>query len=526
MATGAVLAGNIVNLTGVGDASSITVTLQNFGNAVPSTVDGSVSPLTFVVTCNGSGAYSQAYYDTAQITPPGTFYTYTIFSSTGGFIQSFDAQPSSGTTALEDLTPINGLPAVQAYTPLLSVFGRTGNVIAMTGDYSFTQVSGTVAIAQIGATGVPSSSNFLRGDGAWATPTAGNVSTSGTPTSGQVAVWTNSTTIQGVTTTGSGSPVMATSPTLITPILGVAAATSINKVTITAPATSATLTIANGKTLTVSNTLTITGTDSTSFAFPGTSDTVVTLAATQTLTNKTLTSPTMTTPTLGVASATSIIALTAPVTPNAAAGTTIGSAALPFSGVFVGGAATNNNKIVSAVTTAARTFTLPDANSNSVQPIGATGSNWVTNITAAGVQNLSQPAFTDISGVIANAQINSRTCSIAISIDGGGSVITTGAKGQISIPAACTITGWNLTADQSGSCVVDVLRSTYSGFPTTASLASTDKPTLSSVQKNQNLAVSVWTTSLAAGDQLQFNVNSATTVTRVNLNLIVTVPFA
>ena len=58
-----------------------------------------------------------------------------------------------------------------------------------------------------------------------------------------------------------------TSPTMTTPTLGVASATSINKVAITAPATSATLTIADGKTLTASNTLTFTGTDSSSVAF-------------------------------------------------------------------------------------------------------------------------------------------------------------------------------------------------------------------------------------------------------------------
>jgi len=60
-----------------------------------------------------------------------------------------------------------------------------------------------------------------------------------------------------------------------------------------------TLTLGAGKTFTASNSLTFTGTDSTSFAFPSTSDTVVTLTASQTLTNKTLTSPTLTTPALG-----------------------------------------------------------------------------------------------------------------------------------------------------------------------------------------------------------------------------------
>ena len=57
--------------------------------------------------------------------------------------------------------------------------------------------------------------------------------------------------------TGTGLAVFNNTPTLITPVLGVATATSINKVAITAPATSATLTIANGKTLTVSDSTTL-----------------------------------------------------------------------------------------------------------------------------------------------------------------------------------------------------------------------------------------------------------------------------
>lgn len=73
--------------------------------------------------------------------------------------------------------------------------------------------------------------------------------------------------------TGTGVAVFGTSPTLVTPTLGVASATSINKVALTAPATSATLTIADGKTLTASNTLTFTGTDGSSAAF-GTGGTV------------------------------------------------------------------------------------------------------------------------------------------------------------------------------------------------------------------------------------------------------------
>ena len=76
--------------------------------------------------------------------------------------------------------------------------------------------------------------------------------------------------INGVTltaNTGTGSNVLATSPTLVTPTLGVASATSINKVTLTAPATGSTITVADGKTLTASNTLTFAGTDASTVAF-------------------------------------------------------------------------------------------------------------------------------------------------------------------------------------------------------------------------------------------------------------------
>jgi hypothetical protein len=75
-----------------------------------------------------------------------------------------------------------------------------------------TPASGTLTnatglpIGGISATGTPSASNFLRGDGTWNTPAGGgNVSSSGTPTSGQAAEWISATAIQGVTTAGGGT---------------------------------------------------------------------------------------------------------------------------------------------------------------------------------------------------------------------------------------------------------------------------------------------------------------------------------
>lgn len=80
-------------------------------------------------------------------------------------------------------------------------------------------------------------------------------------TSGRV-IYDNAGVMGEYAISGTGSVAMTNSPTFVTPVLGVASATSINKVAITAPASGSTLTIANGKTLTASNTLTLAGTDS------------------------------------------------------------------------------------------------------------------------------------------------------------------------------------------------------------------------------------------------------------------------
>lgn len=75
-------------------------------------------------------------------------------------------------------------------------------------------------------------------------------------------LYDNSGTLGEYTLTGSGTVVaMQTNPSLITPTLGVASATTINKVTFTTPATGSTLTIADGKTLTASKSGTLAGGD-------------------------------------------------------------------------------------------------------------------------------------------------------------------------------------------------------------------------------------------------------------------------
>jgi hypothetical protein len=111
--------------------------------------------------------------------------------------------------------------------------------------------------------------------------------------------------------------------------------------------------------------------------------------------------------------------------------------------------------------------------------------------------------------------------SFGITVDGGGSTITTGVKGYVEIPYSGTITSWTITSDQSGSCVIDVWKDTYANYPPTIAdtIAGSQKPTLSSAVKNQNNALSAWTTSVNAGDFIGFNVDSASAVTKVNLSI-------
>ena len=117
---------------------------------------------------------------------------------------------------------------------------------------------------------------FTNTTGTLADCAGGTVTGPGVSTNNAIAVW-------------NGTAGLALANSLITITGSNLATPTINGNVITTG--TGTLTLGAGKTFTASNTLTLTGTDSTSFGFPSSSDTVVTLGATQTLTAKTLTSP-------------------------------------------------------------------------------------------------------------------------------------------------------------------------------------------------------------------------------------------
>ena len=116
---------------------------------------------------------------------------------------------------------------------------------------------------------------------------------------------------------------------------------------------------------------------------------------------------------------------------------------------------------------------------------------------------------------------SSGNASLTFIIDGGGSAITTGQKGHLEIPFACTIKRVTMLADASGSIVVDIWKDTYANFPPTDSdsITASAPPTISSAQKSQDSTLTGWTTSISAGDILAFNVDSCSTIKRVTISL-------
>jgi len=303
--------------------------------------------------------------------------------------------------------------------------------------------------------------------------------------------------------TGSGSLVFATSPTLVTPVIGVASATSINKVTITAPATGSTLTIPDGVTLTG----------------PASSGTAMTLGNTETVTGV---------KTFGSAGAVGRFKI---------AGTTSGSTILDASAVASGTltlpAATDT--LVGRATT----DTLTNKSIAGSQITGAVTGLGTTMSTATllGRNTAGTGAIEEISPTTAKTMLSlvpgtnveayrasAVQATLSIVIDGGGSAISTGVKGDSMIPWAYTITSWDIVADQSGSIVIDLWKDTYANFPPTVAdtITGSAKPTLSSAVTAQSSTLTGWTTTGSRGDYIRWNVDSASTVTRAVLTLYLT----
>lgn len=127
---------------------------------------------------------------------------------------------------------------------------------------------------------------------------------------------------------------------------------------------------------------------------------------------------------------------------------------------------------------------------------------------------------------VSNIAAYSAVATIGYTIDGNGTVITTGIVGAgICIPFAGTINSVTLLADVSGSIKIDILKDTYTNYIfTSGSICASALPALSSATKYQDSTLTGWTTSFSANDVFRFKVDSSVTPANVtNLAILLKV---
>lgn len=105
-------------------------------------------------------------------------------------------------------------------------------------------------------------------------------------------------------------------------------------------------------------------------------------------------------------------------------------------------------------------------------------------------------------------------------IDGGGSAITTGVKGDIGpFPFDCEIAEVTCLLDQSGSIVIDVWKDTYANYPPVDgdSITASAPITVTTAVKSQDATLTGWTKAISAGQTLRLNVDSITAAQRATV---------
>ena len=152
-------------------------------------------------------------------------------------------------------------------------------------------------------------------------------------------------------------------------------------------------------------------------------------------------------------------------------------------------------------------------------PLSQTLAN--TNIFVGNISNVATGVAMTGDAAISNAGVLSLNTSFTagsfgVTFDGGGALITSGKIGYVRVPYKGTITGWQLVADQSGSCSIAVKQGLFSPFPPTTTILTA---ALSGTQTSSGTGLSL---AVTAGDWFSFTITGTSAVQLVNLSISIT----
>jgi hypothetical protein len=108
---------------------------------------------------------------------------------------------------------------------------------------------------------------------------------------------------------------------------------------------------------------------------------------------------------------------------------------------------------------------------------------------------------------------------IGVSVDGGGSVLSTGLQAYDTIPYGGTIVNWSIDASPSGSVAFNIYKIGSGVTPPTTSIVGGVPPALGNGFFQDTTGLANWSTAVTGGDRIGWVVLSASTVTKATLKV-------